>query len=343
MINKIYKHFILIDKCADETRIVEILDKKIVKFISWFGNNIPIIGNIYDAIITKKLNGGIARAKIKNKTIVTVRGVPRSIKIDSKIKLIIMSEKFDEKPIQAKILSSNSEYGNELVNLDNLEKIIYLYFTKDIPVVKDEHAIYWEVLELDNCFLKALEPKIELDEGGIIWIEKTKAATLIDIDTGKIKLNNNVETLDFCKKVFVRCIEEISLRNIGGMILIDFVRMPNVYKKELHQYILDIGKKYFVDGTFLGFSKLLLYEIYIPRSIALLDSFYINMDEYNFQNHLRSLWRKSIEVKSKNNIDFLCGSNLYKKIKNKKTPAFINIVQRLDLPEDYGELMEIKK
>ena len=79
MINKIYKHFILIDKCADETRIVEILDKKIVKFISWFGNNIPIIGDIYEAMIIKKLNGGIARAKIKNKKIVTVRGVPKSI------------------------------------------------------------------------------------------------------------------------------------------------------------------------------------------------------------------------------------------------------------------------
>ena len=343
MINKIYKHFILIDKCADETRIIEILDKKIVKFISWFGNNIPIIGNIYDALIIKKLNGGIARAKIKNKIIVTVRGVPQSIKINSQIKIVITSEKFDGKPIQAKILLSNSEHDNKLVDLDHLEKIIYLYFSKDIPVVKDEHAIYWEILELDNCFFKALEPKIELDEGGVIWIEKTKAATLIDIDTGKLKLNENVDMLVFCKKVFLRCIEEIRLRNIGGMILIDFPRMPNAYKKELHQYILDIGKNYFVDGAFLGFSKLSLYEIYIPRSITLLESFYKNIDEYNFQNHLRSLWRKSIEVKSKNNINFLCGRNLYKKIKTKKTPPTINIVQRKDLPEDYGELMEIKK
>ncbi|MDC0227787.1 ribonuclease E/G [Alphaproteobacteria bacterium] len=343
MIDKVYKHFILIDKCADETRIVEILDKKIVKFISWFGNNIPLIGNIYDAIIIKKLNGGIARAKIKNKTIVTVRGVPKTIKINCKIKIIITSEKFDEKPVQAKILFSNSEYYSKLVNLDHLEKIIYLHFSKDIPVVKDEHAIYWEFLELDNYFLKALEPKVELDEGGIIWIEKTKAATLIDIDTGKLKLNLNLDMLAFCKKIFFRCIQEIKLRNIGGMILIDFPRMPYACKKELHQYIIDIGKNHFIDGTFLGFSKLLLYEIYIPRSIALLESFYKNMDEYNFQNHLRSLWRKSIEVKSKNNIDFLCGSNLYKKIKNKKTPAFINVVQRTDLPEDYGELMEIKK
>ena len=31
MINKIYNHFILIDKCAEETRIVEILEKKITK------------------------------------------------------------------------------------------------------------------------------------------------------------------------------------------------------------------------------------------------------------------------------------------------------------------------
>ena len=103
---------------------------------------------------------------------------------------------------QAKILLSKSEYDNKLLNLDSLEKIIYLYFSKDIPVVKDEHAIYWEFLELDNYFLKALEPKIELAEGGIIWIEKTKAATLIDVDTGKLKLNQNVDMLAFCKKIF---------------------------------------------------------------------------------------------------------------------------------------------
>ena len=102
MINKIYNHFILIDKCAEETRIVEILEKKIVKFISWYDGNPPIIGDIYEAFIIKKLNGGVARARLKDNSIITVRGVFQSIKEGSLIKVIIMADKFDDKPVQAK-------------------------------------------------------------------------------------------------------------------------------------------------------------------------------------------------------------------------------------------------
>ena len=58
---------------------------------------------------------------------------------------------------------------------------------------------------------------------------------------------------DFCKKAYIRCLEEIKLRNIGGMILIDFPRMSSTKKKLLHEKIVEIGKKYFTDGKFLGF------------------------------------------------------------------------------------------
>jgi hypothetical protein len=56
---------------------------------------------------------------------------------------------------------------------------------------------------------------------------------------------------------------------------------------------------------------------------------------------LRSLWRKSKEIKSKNNIQFICGKNLFKKIKKKKTPEFISILERNDLPSNYGELIDL--
>ena len=124
------------------------------------------------------------------------------------------------------------------------------------------------------------------------------------------------------------------------MILIDFPRMSSTKKKILHEKIVEIGKKYFATGRFLGFSKLLLYEIYIPRNLNLLENFYENSDQFNLQNHLRSLWRSSKKIKSKNKVQFICGKNLYKKIINKKYPSFIKVIQRNDLPNDYGELSE---
>ena len=53
-----------------------------------------------------------------------------------------------------------------------------------------------------------------------------------------------------------------------------------------------------------------------------------------------SLVFASCTIKSKNKIQFICGNNLYKKIINKKYPSLIKIVQRNDLPNDYGEMSE---
>jgi Ribonuclease G/E len=271
---------------------------------------------------------------------VSVRGVPKSNKVNSVVKIIIVSEQFDDKPIQANLLSSNSQFEEKLNSLDQIEKIIFLYFTKNIPILEDKYAVIWEQLDLDQCFLEALQPRVNITDGGLVWIEKTKAATLIDIDTQKLILNSDEDMFAFCKKAYIRCLEEIKLRNIGGMILIDFPRMSSAKKKLLHKKIDEIGKKYFTDGKFLGFSKLLLYEIYIPRNLALLENFYKNSDEFNVQNHLRSLWRASKKIKSKNKIQFMCGNNLYKNIINKKHPSFVKVIQRNDLPNDYGELSE---
>ncbi len=336
MINKIKDNFILVDKCAEETRIVEIKSNKIVKITCWQDETPPLIGMILDAKVLKTLNSGIIRASLKNKKIVTVRVGAKSLKTNEKIKVIITSEEFEDKPIQAKLWSENCD----LEKMSDVKRIIDLFFNKNIPVIEDNHAIYWNNMDLDSCFLSALDPMIKIKDGGVLWIEKTKAATLIDVDTKNILINNEDEMLKFCKNAFLRCVDEIKLRNIGGMVLIDFPRVSFKRKKNLHEFITTEGIKKNPNSNFLGFSRLQLYEMYVPRNFKSLDSFYVNKNEFDFQNHLRSLWRVSKEIKSKNKTQFLCGINLYKKLKQKKIPEFINIVERIDLPKDYGELLE---
>ncbi len=338
MINDLKDHFILIDKCAEQTRIVEIQNKKIVKFTCWQDQTPPLIGTILDAKIIKKLNSGLVRACLKNNKIITVRVGTKSLKINEKIKVIITSEEFDNKPLQSKLWSEN----NNFENLNDVQRIIHLFFNKNIPIIEDNFAIYWNELDLDSCFLSALQPMVKINNGGVLWIEKTKAAILVDVDTQNLFLNNEEEMLEFCKKAFVTSINEIKLRNIGGMVIIDFPRLSFNRKRILHEFIIEIGTKTVLESNFLGFSRLQLYEMYVPRNFKSLESFYINKKEFDFQNHLRSLWRISKKMKSKNNIQFLCGKNLYKRLKFKKTPEFINIVERTDLPKDYGELLEKK-
>ena len=338
MTNELKDHFILVDKCAEETRIVEIHDQQIAKLICWKDHNPPLSGNVFDVRVLKKLNSGIVRASLNNEKIVTVRTATRSLKINEIIKIIITSEEFDNKPIQAKLCPKEFDYKK----FNNIQRIINLYFNKNLPVIEDNNAVYWHELGLETNFMNALEPMVKIEGGGVLWIEKTKTATLIDVDTKNLLINSEDEMLSFCKKAFIACINEIKLRNIGGMILIDFPRMSFYRKKTLHGYIAEKGRKILSDSNFLGFSRLQIYEIYVPRNIKPIESFYVNKDEYDFQNHLRLLWRKSKQIKSKNNIEFLCGKDLYKKLKTKKTPNFINIIERKDLPNNYGELLEKK-
>ena len=126
---EIKDHFILLDKCAEETRIVEILTNKIVKFTCLQDKNPPLIGSVLDAKIIKKLNNGIVRASLDNKKIVTIRLGAKSLKTNEKVKIIITSEEFDDKPIQAKICCEN--YDCE--KIDNVKRIIDLFFSKNIP------------------------------------------------------------------------------------------------------------------------------------------------------------------------------------------------------------------
>ena len=316
MINEIQDHFILVDKCAEETRLVEIKSNKIVKITCWQDDKPPLIGNILDAKVLKRLNSGIVRASLNNKKIITVRAGTKFLKINEKIKVIITSEDFEDKPIQAKLWSGNCD----LEKMNDVKRIIQLFYNKNIPVIEDNHAIYWNNMDLDSCFLNALDPMIKIGNGGVLWIEKTKAATLIDVDTKNILINNEDDMLNFCKNVFLRCMDEIKLRNIGGMIIIDFPRMSyHLIKKRIFtNLLLKKEQKKMPDSNFLGFSRLQLYEMYVPRNFKSLESFYINKNEFDFQNHIRSLWRASKKIKSKNNIEFLCGKNLYKRLKLKK-------------------------
>lgn len=73
----------------------------------------------------------------------------------------------------------------------------------------------------------ALEKKVELKSGGSLIIETTEAMTVIDVNTGKFIGKSNLEetilktNLEAAEEV----VRQLRLRNIGGLIVIDFIDM----------------------------------------------------------------------------------------------------------------------
>lgn len=81
---------------------------------------------------------------------------------------------------------------------------------------------------------KLLKPYVELENGASLMIEETEALTVVDVNTGKFTGKYNVkETIVKTNEAAaVEIARQLRLRNIGGMILIDFINMDNERDRE---------------------------------------------------------------------------------------------------------------
>ncbi len=73
---------------------------------------------------------------------------------------------------------------------------------------------------------KSLQPKAPLPSGGYLIIEQTEALTVIDVNSGSTKATSLNETiLQTNKEAAVEIGRQIRLRDIGGVIVVDFIDM----------------------------------------------------------------------------------------------------------------------
>jgi ribonuclease E len=100
---------------------------------------------------------------------------------------------------------------------------------------ESDHDIFAEY-RLDEQIAKALERKVFLPSGGSLIIDRTEAMTVIDVNTGKFTgtggnlestvTSNNLEAAE-------EIVRQLRLRDIGGIIVIDFIDMVLPSNREL--------------------------------------------------------------------------------------------------------------
>ncbi|MGE5188798.1 MAG: Rne/Rng family ribonuclease [Gemmatimonadota bacterium] len=76
---------------------------------------------------------------------------------------------------------------------------------------------------------RALDKKVWLKSGGYIVIEQTEALTVIDVNTGKYVGRTSLEetTVKINLEAVKEIVYQLRLRNIGGIIIIDFIDMKS--------------------------------------------------------------------------------------------------------------------
>ncbi len=95
------------------------------------------------------------------------------------------------------------------------------YYSGDRPI--------FDLFDVENEVQRALERKVELKSGGSIIIDQTEAMTTIDINTGGFVGHRNLEETIFNTNTEATqaIARQLRLRNLGGIIIIDFIDMQN--------------------------------------------------------------------------------------------------------------------
>jgi ribonuclease G len=109
-----------------------------------------------------------------------------------------------------------------------------------VPQLRNRISLYENEVPLMDAYgveveiSRALEKKVWLRSGGYIIIETTEALTVVDVNTGRYVGRKDLEETIF--KTNMEAVKEIAyqlrLRNIGGIIIIDFIDMDQESHRE---------------------------------------------------------------------------------------------------------------
>ena len=189
--------------------------------------------------------------------------VPGLVHKDLNITLRAIRDLFTQE-VERVVVDSEEEYRKILDFCDTfmpqLKSSIEVY-NKEEPLF-DFYGIEMEIS-------RALGRKVWLKSGGYIVIEMTEALTAIDVNTGRYVGKRNLE--DTILKTNLEAVKEIAyqlrLRNIGGIIIIDFIDMEKESSREkVFQALTEALKKDKSKTNILRISELGLIEMTRKRT-----------------------------------------------------------------------------
>jgi ribonuclease G len=122
----------------------------------------------------------------------------------------------------------------------------------------------FDAFGLEVEIARALGRKVWLKSGGYIIIEQTEALIAIDVNTGRFVGKHNLE--DTILKTNLEAVKEIAyqlrLRNMGGLIIIDFIDMEKeAHREKVHSALEETLKNDKAKTNILKISELGLVEM----------------------------------------------------------------------------------
>lgn len=186
-----------------------------------------IVRTLADGVPEEELKNDIERLKAKWDEILKASKkakAPATLHTESDLIKRVIRDKFDE------------SFSELIVSGKDVADQINEYFEEISPTSNDKITNYiekkdvFDTYKISEQLAKGLDRKVWLPSGGTLIIDRTEAMTVIDINTGKFIGNNEETSLEeTVTKNNLEAAEEIvrqlRLRDIGGIVVIDFIDM----------------------------------------------------------------------------------------------------------------------
>lgn len=158
------------------------------------------------------------------------------------------------------IYVENTEIKNELTELI---KAHGLQEAPSIKITEKSHNIF-EEFNIEKQVSMLFERRVELENGGSIFIDVTEAMTVIDVNSGRYTGGKNFDetALDINMSALEEIARQIRLRNISGIIIIDLIDIKNQnYTDKIVEKAKSVFKKDRARIEVLGMTRLNLMEL----------------------------------------------------------------------------------
>ncbi len=166
-----------------------------------------------------------------------LRRLWKSIEADIAIARV-PSNVYEDLPLNMRALRDMAHTGMERIRIDSRETFQKAQaFSKAlVPEIYDHLEYYpgerpiFDLYNVEDEMQKALGRKVELKSGGYLIFDQTEAMTTVDVNTGGFVGHRNLEETIFKTNLEAATAigRQLRLRNLGGIIIIDFIDMELV-------------------------------------------------------------------------------------------------------------------
>jgi ribonuclease G len=143
----------------------------------------------------------------------------------------------EDMPLVMRTMRDLADADVEKISIDSRETFlkVHKFATKFMPALAGRISHYtgerpiFDIYGVEDEIQKALERKVQLKSGGYLIVDQTEAMTTVDVNTGAFVGHRNLEETIFKTNLEAAqaIARQLRLRNLGGIIIIDFIDMED--------------------------------------------------------------------------------------------------------------------